>query len=610
VFCRKLPTPCSITILLILAPLSCTRARTTAVERLAIVAFENLSSDSNLNWAGRAVASALVYDLAPAPDLYAQMVDSISGAYTTQASRILEGYLSERNGRMRLVATLEDLATTRTVGSFDFSGSVSEGVLPLLNQLAKRLNSTARPFGTGKLEAFRAYGEVLTSGDSQTILRGLESATVSDPHFVAAYLARARLLLAQGQRDEALKELTAARGANPDAIEAAEIDYFAASVGGNVDGRAKALEILTRVTPADAPRFRELADLRLSQRRFPEAAQDYETAARLAPEQPELWNELGYAYAFGQDLTNARRALEHYGQLLGPVNFNALDSLGEVNFFLGDFSSAEKYFMEAQEKNPVRRAEELMKAAQARLMTGDLGGADATFHKYLGLAQPSQQKTAGFEQSQWEFATGRRKSGMARLEQMIASLGGDQQSLALCQLAIWKLETGSAQAALELGGKAEAMARSPRTRSLSAMCRIMAAPPERPSGSRMADAYALLFARKYADALPLLEAMYREANPTLDGQIRALLAWAEVETGRIGEARKLVEIYPLPLSSGDPVFASLVFPRFLFLRGMVLKDAGKRSDAKQSHELYLKYAGDIPDIFGDEAVARRELAGG
>ena len=194
--------------------------------------------------------------------------------------------------------------------------------------------------------------------------------------------------------------------------------------------------------------------------------------------------------------------------------------------------------------------------------------------------------------------TGRRKSGMARLEQMIASLEGDQQSLALCQLAIWKLETGSAQAALELAGKAAAMARSPRTRSLSAMCRIMAAPPGRPSGSRMADAYALLFARKYADALPLLEAMYREANPTLDGQIRALLAWAEVETGRIAEARKLVEIYPLPLSSGDPVFASLVFPRFLFLRGMVLKDAGKRSDAKQSYELYLKYAGDVPDILG------------
>jgi tetratricopeptide (TPR) repeat protein len=450
---------------------------------------------------------------------------------------------------------------------------------------------------------------VLAGGDSQAMIRGLESATASDPHFVAAYLARARLLLAQGQREQVLKELTAARGANPDAIESAEIDYFAASVAGNVDGRAKALETLTRVTPADAPRFRELADLRLSQRRFPEAAQAYETAVRLAPEQPELWNELGYAYAFRQDLTNARRALEHYGQLLAPANFNALDSLGEVYFFLGDFSSAEKYFMEVQQKSPVRRAEELMKAAQARLMTGDLGGADAIFHRYLGLAQPSQRKTAEFEQAQWEFVTGRRKAGMARLEQMIGSLEGDQQSLALCQLAIWKLETGSAQAAIELAGKAAGMARSSRTRSLSAMCRIIAAPAGKPSGSRMADAYALLFARKYADALPLLEAMYREANPALDGQIRALLAWAEVETGRIAEARKLVEIYPLPLSSGDPVFASLVFPRFLFLRGMVLKDTGKRSDAKQSYDLYLKYAGDVPDIFGDEAIVRRGLAG-
>jgi tetratricopeptide (TPR) repeat protein len=608
VFCRRPLSLFNITILLVLTPLSCTRARQPAVERLAIVAFENLSSDSNLNWAGRAVASALTYDLAPSANLHAQTVDSISAAYTIQAMRTLEGYLFERSGRLVMVATLENLGKARTVASFELSGPASEGALPLLNQLAKRLNPGARPFGTGKLEAFRAYGDALSTGDPQNMLHSLESATAADPHFAAAYVTRTRLLWAQGQREEALKVLKMARAANPDGIDSAEIDNLAASIAGDVDGRATALEALTRVVPADAARFRELADLRLSQRRFQEAAQNYEAAVRIAPDEPELWNQLGYAYAYAQDLASARRALEHYEQVLAPANSNGMDSLGEVHFFLGDFSAAAEYFLEAQEKNPARRGEELMKAAQARLMAGDGGGADGIFQKYLGLAQPSQRNAAGFEQAQWEFLTGRRKSGMARMEQMIPSLQGDQQALALCQLLIWKLETGSAKEAAELVGKAEGLARSPRVRNLSAMCRVMAAAPGGPSGNRMADVYALLFARRYAEALPLLEAMYRETNPTADGQIRTLLAWADVEMGRIAEARKLVQLYPIPVSSGDPVFESLAFPRFLYLRGMVLQNEGKRSKAKQCFELYLKYAGDVPDIFGDEANARLKLS--
>jgi hypothetical protein len=104
--------------------------------------------------------------------------------------------------------------------------------------------------------------------------------------------------------------------------------------------------------------------------------------------------------------------------------------------------------------------------------------------------------------------------------------------------------------------------------------------------------------------------LYRETNPSVDGQIRTLLAWADVETGRIEEARKLVQIYPLPLSAGDPVLASLIFPRFLYLRGVVLDGEGKKSKAKQSYDLFLRYSGDAPDVFGHEAAAKRALGRG
>jgi hypothetical protein len=70
-----------------------------------------------------------------------------------------------------------------------------------------------------------------------------------------------------------------------------------------------------------------------------------------------------------------------------------------------------------------------------------------------------------------------------------------------------------------------------------------------------------------------------------------LLAWARAETDGFAEAGKLLEICPLPFSSGEPMFASLIFPRYFALRAEVFEKQGKMDEAKKNHELYLKYAG-------------------
>ena len=105
----------------------------------------------------------------------------------------------------------------------------------------------------------------------------------------------------------------------------------------------------------------------------------------------------------------------------------------------------------------------------------------------------------------------------------------------------------------------------------------------------------------------MLETLYRATSPLADGQVRTLLAWAYVETNRSGDAGRMIGTYPVPFSSGESVFASLVFPRYLFVRGVVMEKSGKRAEARRAYELFLKYSGDVPDAFGDEAAARRSL---
>ncbi len=555
-----------------------------------------------------AIALAVVNDVNGSQELYAQPVDSLSGAYAMRASRAVEGYFYRRNGRLEIRATVEDPARTKTVEILEAGGPAAQGVLPLVNAVAKKMSASAHAFQTANEDAFRAYGKALSSADRAEMLKGFEAASQADPRFSQVYLDWAKVLLAGGDPAGAVKVIEQGLRGQPDPISRAQLEYTRASIQGDLRLRMSALESLARLTPADSKVIRELAELQVASRQFREAARSYDAAARLDPEEPQIWNEMGYALAYSQDLSGAKQALERYQELLPKENANALDSLGEVSFYLRDFAGAAKYFEEADQRNRGQfGGAELVKAAQARLLAGDLEGGNALFQKYAGLFQGEQGGRGALQATQWEFLTGRRKQAMQGLEKIIPVLEGEARSQALSQLSVWKLMTGDQKTAVELADQAATGAASARARNLSTLCRMISRPQASRSGSAFVDAYALMFARKYAEATPLLERLYRETAPAGDGQIRTLLAWAYVETNRIQDADRLLGTCPLPLNSGEPLFASLVFPRYLFLRGVVLERQGKRADAKTAYESYLKYAGDVPDIFGDATRARESL---
>jgi Flp pilus assembly protein TadD/TolB-like protein len=528
VFCRRTRTAVfTILLIAVVAGGGCARQpvrNAQIAERLAVLPLENLSSDPQWNWYALASAAVVEYDLAGAKEILATTAESPSAAQAMQASRVLEGYFFERNGRIGIRATVEDLRKTRAVEHFEIEGPIADGFLPLANELAHRVSSEARRFGTNKESAFRFYGEALMASDGEARQQALESAMAADPGFAASYLGEARLLAETGARDRALQVIQAGEREQLDAIDRADLQYVAAAASGDANTRIEALEALARVRPANATLVADLGAAQFARRNFPESVRNYQAASLLNPEEPRTWNELGYALAWTRNLNGARQAIQEYEKLV-PDDANALDSLGEVSFFLGDFGAAEKYFERAAQKSPA----EFLKAAEARLMTGDLQAADALFGKYVAVLP---RERAAYHLAQWQFLTGRGTASMR---------------------------------------DAEPLADLARTRVLSA--------------------YRLLLAQKYREALPLLHGLYEETNPSSDGQIRVLLAWALVETGRFDEAGKLLEMCPLPLSAGDPMFASLIFPRYFSLRAAVLEKQGKSDEAKKNRELYRKYSG-------------------
>lgn len=517
--------------------LSCSRgsAPSASVERIAVFPLENLSNDAALDWASSASSAILAYDLTGPRDVNPVETGSIRDARLKNADRYLEGYFASRGGSLEFHATIESpakLKMERTVVLSAPQGSLIDA----MNRLARDLTPNARQFPPCKVQAIRLYAEALQGNGS------FEGAVQADSNCAPLYLALAESLGRQGDRAGAAR-VTASALQMPglDAIARTQLQYVNATVKNDPAARLEALRRLTSLLPANVELLHNIAANEFSDRNFTDAARSLEAAVRADPNDSQTWNTLGYARACAHDLKGAREALETYQKLLPAGETNGLDSLGEVSFFLGDFASAEKYFLEAQGKNPAEfGGRELLKAAEARMMTGDLAEADKIFARVPNWAP--------LDRAQWEFLTGRRKQAMATVTAL-------QDPRAALQLSLWKAQTGL--------GPVPQNAAEPLGRAVS-----------------------LLLSARFAEAAPILEQLYHASNPGADGQVRTLLAWAYAQTGRKQDAAKLLDRYPIPLGAdGEPLLSSLVFPRFVQLRADILNSPADR-------QLAAKYAGD------------------
>jgi tetratricopeptide (TPR) repeat protein len=377
-----------------------------------------------------------------------------------------------------------------------------------------------------------------------------------------------------------------------------EFDLVSAALENDGAARRRALAAMTKLTPSDADLFRQLAREETAAHQYADAAERYRRAVALDPLNVSAWNELGYTEALRKNLEGARWALLEYGRL-APTGANPLDSLGDVHFYLGAFRDAEKFYLQAYEKdNSFLGGAELYKAARARLMTGDISGADAIFQRYAAARKAARDPLGDYRRSQWLYTTGRKGDAVALMRRFAASGGvaAEAASLADSQLAAWSLVGGAREEALEWASRAAAAAQSPSTRSLAALCRLLAEPsPTRGvlqgDLEKLALSYTLLQAKRFAEAVPVLSELAAATDPMSADQVNFLLAWALVESGRTAEALPLVETYGVPQPGIEPAFGCFTFPRIFLLKSIVLEKQGRPREADQMRRVYKSLAG-------------------
>ncbi len=558
---------------------ACRQNQAPGVQYIAILPFDNLTSGGGYDWLSAAGPALLDYQLFGQKKMSALAAATVNDADGAHATAYLHTRFRAGAGALVLDAAVEDASSGRITMKRSFRATASpEGALAAVDGLARAFAPGARHIDAKAAHGLVPFGQALGSPDPNARTALLREATALAPDFVPAWLALIELE-GQSRSPGAPTDIAAAtRGA--DALDQARFRYLSATLSGDSAEQIAALAHLTRLAPAQASAWRTLAELQTNARDFPAAAASWTTVTRLQPWNDGAFNQLGYCRVWAGDAEGATRALAEY-QRLDPQNPNPLDSLGEVQFFLRRYSAAEASFLHAHQKDPAFLAGvDLLKAAQARLMTGDRTGADRLFRQFLNWRRNAlHDPLAPVWKAQWDFLAGRRREAMSALSGALPQLSGDDRSRAESQYAFWLFASGDRAGAADHAGQALQAAQTPESRGAAVLCRFLAIPSasanewtSRANATMAGDpprfresvlAYALALDHHPAEAIPLLERVLAASAPGEDGEQRAMLASALLAVGSRDEARKLLWPMPIPISSEEATFAALVFPRWL-----------------------------------------------
>lgn len=565
---------------------------------MAVLAFENLSTQRELDWAGAVAPSVLSYETVGAAKLLLVAGSGKHDLSTLRATEVLRGHYQVEGERLRLVAELRDVMSNQVVRRFEESGKLADGPMPLLDGLSRELaDGVTRPFPYSNRAAVEKFGAALLEIDPAKRADMAEAAFGMDPKLTAAAMEAAETRLARGDGAGALRVLEAVTASG--AASPAPARLLLAFFKRDASGMRSALEQAVAESPRNTDLMRELGELTGRLGEHGESQKWFRKALELEPQFTGLWNLLAYSQAYGGDFKGALESAAQYRKL-GVQDPNSFDSSGEILWMAGRFEESAKDFLAAQERDPLFLGGlEFAKAAFARLMAGDRTGADQVFARYLESRRAAADPIVDLRQAHWLYLSGRRQQAMEALQKVVGA-GGELGARASAFGAVWLAQQGRKEEAQKAAAAGRAMARTPGSLNMAGVAALLASPgasaeewQKRAAAAFNAQApaavtvgglaYALFLDRHYKESAALFARLMEGLNPGLADEMRALLAGSLVQAGEDGKAAQILSRWPLPPAPGESMFASLWFPDVIEWRARAVeKTGGQGADTLRS----------------------------
>ncbi len=469
-----------------------------------------------------AVQLVLKTDLSSSRSLIPFAVNDSSGAYGTGAKSVLRATITEHAGRLVLNTTIADNSTQQNRSVFQLQGPASAGILPLLNDAAKRLDGGAVPFSTRNNRALEDYVAGFTAADAKGRVASLKDAIALDPSFGLAYIALADVLsqAAPQQLPELLKTATS------NAPSFAPLD------------RARLNALVARYS--HAPLAQQEADFR--------------NVLALAPDESDALITVGSLAFLRGDAASGTKYLQRALEL-DPGNVNIRRALANGLFETRQFAQAEKILVGLDNNSAV-----LPELAICVFLEGDLARANTIAERMFASLQNPDAKT--LFHAIWLELSGQYQ----KADDMLATATFAQpsmQAIAYSERAVWHMMAHDATSAKLLAAKAQQLDSRPGSFSSAAALLVAANSPvgswkdavNRSSiaGGQQAkdlvNAYGLFLGEHYADAAPAWTDILQRSGGA-DLHARAMLAASLSHEGEGDQARR-INVQPFVPDFGD-----------------------------------------------------------
>jgi serine/threonine protein kinase/tetratricopeptide (TPR) repeat protein len=210
---------------------------------------------------------------------------------------------------------------------------------------------------TSSMEAYNYYLKAREAYDNffyADAKKLAEKAVAVDPTFALAYYVlseAAGQLLDHPARNDALEKAETYSAKTTEKERLFIEARYAGTIERDSDKRLRILKELVGRYPDDRDAHSELGFFFSDLDRYPEAIAEYEKAIAIDPRFGFAINQVGYAYAGTGDFAKAARSFERYAQL-NPGLPNPVDSIAEMNLFMGNLDEAIAKYREALTMKP------------------------------------------------------------------------------------------------------------------------------------------------------------------------------------------------------------------------------------------------------------------
>jgi tetratricopeptide (TPR) repeat protein len=593
------------------------RSQPVQARRIAILAIDNQTGDSRLNWAGGAIAEAALLELGQGGQTTVFQVRDAGDAAVRRATHLVYGRIEPEwagDAGQAKGAKPGTRSTTWITYSFSLEDVSRHAVARRVRETGPVLKAATALAALVAPEAGVRSTRAAGVGNDQALeffaARKYGDCTGVDPQAFWCWERWATSTFEAGKKEEALSILARGRqqGTRIPEFARAQLDLVDASIRGDSGLRMAALRRMVRAEPSNAAALAELASALMANRQFAEAESLYGTALKRDSGQAEFWNLLAYAQAGQSHFDEARKSLAEYDRL-APGGPNPADSRGEIEWMAGNLSEAAKWFQESYRRDARFNAGvALEKAALSRYLAGDAHGAEELVNKYLAGRQEAGDGLAAFHRARWQFLWGDAARGESLLESLVER-GGPDAPLAALRLMLAALRDNDLATARKWAMTVRKVASKPGSspyieRVASALADGDLSTLQDPALRSELAALRLTLRGDFAPAVAAWDESLRIPHGSNDTFAREMKAWCLLRSGRGAESASLVKNgWPLLDSDDRLLFDFLVYPNLLFVRAAAAEARGDAPEARRLYDIYLRYSGPAKDRFGQMAKA-------